>query len=378
MSETDACKQIRAANDRNYGIDLFRILLAFMVISLHFNAGATGKVLKNATVAPWKWMAGGVTTLCYPAVNCYVLISGFFLYKQKANLRKQARNLSRLWLTILFFSITGYLGVTVIFGKGFSCIELLKRCFPLSRGKWWFFTVYFAMVLLAPFFNAMIDAFDKTYHRMLILLLIIMCSIIPMFRNWEGQLGSNYGYSLLWFFVLYVTGAYISKYVYDSMIDSERKKVSSAGIILFFISSLLIFCADSILGRLGIALSLAPYNSLFTYVQAISLLLYFMNIKGNKRLVKFISSMSALSLASYMFHCQEDIESVLWSNLKPWEYANSSKILIVFLITIIVLYTVSVLIEFFRSKVVKATGLENAVADLADCIFVNVAKRLGR
>lgn len=59
MSETDACKQIRAANDRNYGIDLFRILLAFMVISLHFNAGATGKVLKNATVAPWKWMAGG-------------------------------------------------------------------------------------------------------------------------------------------------------------------------------------------------------------------------------------------------------------------------------------------------------------------------------
>lgn len=49
----------RIVNERNHGIDLFRVLLALMVLSLHFNAGGTGKVLNNATEVPWKWIAGG-------------------------------------------------------------------------------------------------------------------------------------------------------------------------------------------------------------------------------------------------------------------------------------------------------------------------------
>lgn len=123
--------------------------------------------------------------------------------------------------------------MVTIFGKDFSWIELLRRFFPVSRGVWWFFTVYFALAILSPFMNAMIDALDKAYHRMLILLLLIMCSIIPMFTNWEGQLGSNYGYSLLWFFVLYVTGAYISRYISGLIKNSNRRKVSLAEVIVF-------------------------------------------------------------------------------------------------------------------------------------------------
>lgn len=369
----------RIVNERNHGIDLFRVLLALMVLSLHFNAGGIGKVLNNATEVPWKWIAGGVTALCYPAVNCYVLISGFFMYKQKASLRKQMRSLSKLWLAILFYSLIGYIVVVTIFGKDFSWIELLRRFFPVSRGVWWFFTVYFALAILSPFMNAMIDALDKAYHRMLILLLLIMCSIIPMFTNWEGQLGSNYGYSLLWFFVLYVTGAYISRYISGLIKNSNRRKVSLAEVIVFFICSSIVFCSGPILRKLGIALSpLAPYNSLITYVQSISLLLFFMNVKVNEKFAKIIADISGLSLASYMFHCQEDINSVLWSNLKPWEYANSSMIIIVFLVTVVALYTVSILIEFVRNMVVGMTGLDEIVGGLTDCILTRVIKALNR
>lgn len=379
MSNVSTQDRPQMANERNHGIDLFRVLLALMVISIHFNAGGTGKVLMNASVVPWKWIAGGVTTLCYPAVNCYVLISGFFMYKQKASLRKQIRSLSKLWLAIVFYSVIGYIGVVAIFGKDFSCIELLKRFFPVSRGTWWFFTVYFALALLSPFMNAMIDALDKTYHKMLILILLIMCSIIPMFMNWEGQLGSNYGYSLLWFFVLYVTGAYISRYIDGLIKDSNRRKVSLMGGVAFFISSLIVFCSGPVLRRLGISLSpFAPYNSPFTYVQAISLLLFFMNVKVNKRFTKIIVSTSGLSLASYMFHCQEDISSVLWSNLEPWKYANSPMIIIVFLITIMAIYIVSILTEFIRNKIVGMARLDEIVESLADCIVRRVVKALNR
>lgn len=139
------------------------------------------------------------------------------------------------------------------------------------------------------------------------------------------------------------------------------------------------FCSGPILRKLGIALSpLAPYNSLITYVQSISLLLFFMNVKVNEKFAKIIADISGLSLASYMFHCQEDINSVLWSNLKPWEYANSSMIIIVFLVTVVALYTVSILIEFVRNMVVGMTGLDEIVGGLTDCILTRVIKALNR
>lgn len=374
MNENNLQSQIKLDNERNYGIDLFRILLAFMVLSLHFNAGGTGKVLMNATIFPWKWIIKMVTTLCYPAVNCYVLISGYFMYKQKAGLKKQIRNLSRLWLTLLFFSVMGYLCVTIVFGKEIRFMEIVKRFFPVSRGKWWFFTVYFAMALLSPFINSMLDTLDRTYHRILILLLLVMCSVIPMFNNWEGHLGSNYGYSLLWFFVLYVTGAYLANNVVLN--ESGHNRISYLGGLGYIVVSAMVFCLGPLLAKLGISLYLAPYNSLLIYMQAITLFLFFINIKVKKKFKKVIASISALSLASYMLHCQEDIESVLWSNLKPWEYANCPTIILVFMTTVITLFVASIIAEFVRNKITKLIRLDIKIMDLADNIYIKIIKAL--
>lgn len=43
---------------RNYGIDLLKIVLAFLVITIHINAPGTGKVLMN-THKPWSVLWGG-------------------------------------------------------------------------------------------------------------------------------------------------------------------------------------------------------------------------------------------------------------------------------------------------------------------------------
>lgn len=40
--------------ERNYGIDLLRVLLAIMVIVIHINANGTGQVLQYATESPWR------------------------------------------------------------------------------------------------------------------------------------------------------------------------------------------------------------------------------------------------------------------------------------------------------------------------------------
>lgn len=57
----------------------------------------------------------------------------------------------------------------------------------------------------------MLDSINVGEHRMLFVITLLMLSILPMFVNWEGQLDSNYGYSLIWFIALYVTGRYLQR-----------------------------------------------------------------------------------------------------------------------------------------------------------------------
>ena len=142
---------------RNYGIDLLRIILAMMVITIHINANGTGQVLLYSVESPWKWIVSIVTMLCYPAVNTYVLITGYYSFKTDKEINKVIRSLLTLWLSALFFSLFGYIFCIIAFNQQFELIELVKRFFPIVRGSWWFYTVYFALILLSPFLNKMIE-----------------------------------------------------------------------------------------------------------------------------------------------------------------------------------------------------------------------------
>lgn len=88
---------------RNIGLDILRILLALMVIAIHFNAPATGHVALAVT-GKMKLLVLPMVAFCYPAVNTYVLISGFFSYKNKRSYDKILNSLIRLWLCLEYVS----------------------------------------------------------------------------------------------------------------------------------------------------------------------------------------------------------------------------------------------------------------------------------
>ena len=177
--------------ERNFGIDLLKILLELMVITIHINANGTGQVLSHSTIQPWKSVVTLVTFLCYPAVNTYILITGYYSYETKKELNGIVKSLSLLWLSAVFFSFLDY-AISIAFGNTFYIIDLIKRFFPITSGVWWFSTVYFALMLLSAFINRMLDSINIIEHRMLRFILLLVLSILPTFVNWEGQLGSNY------------------------------------------------------------------------------------------------------------------------------------------------------------------------------------------
>ena len=342
--------------ERNYGIDLLKIFLALMVIIIHINANGTGQVLSHSTIQPWKSVVTLVTFLCYPAVNTYILITGYYSYETKKELNEIVKSLSLLWLSAVFFSFLGY-AISIAFGNTFYIIDLIKRFFPITRGVWWFYTVYFALMLLSPFINKMLDSINIIEHRMLLFVLLLVLSILPTFVNWEGQLGSNYGYSLIWFIALYITGAYLQRI---NCLDTKSIKKCFVSMGVFLGATISLYMIPKVLSILGISVTFAMYNSILVYIQSIALFISFGNIKLSNGMNKVVGSISGLALASYLLHCQEDIEKVLWIGLTPATYANSAKIIYISILICVSVFIIGALLELLRKDIYKFLKIDKS------------------
>ena len=192
-------------------------------------------------------------------------------------------------------------------------------------------------------------------HRMLLLILLIILSILPMFVNWEGQIGSNYGYSLVWFIALYITGAFLQR---KRVLNNRNPKKVLLYLMLFGVSTIALYVIPKIVGFVGISLNLAMYNSVVVYTQAICLFMAFGNLSPAKCFEKTIGCISGLALASYLLHCQEDIEKHLWVNANPAAYANSGKIILVAAVICITVFITGSILEYMRKKVCKLMKID--------------------
>lgn len=84
---------------RNYGLDLLKILSMVMVVLLH----ATSYGIKNVSCIPLspKWFTiATIRSISGVAVNCFVLINGYFMCQKKKNI--EMRLLYFLFYSLLF------------------------------------------------------------------------------------------------------------------------------------------------------------------------------------------------------------------------------------------------------------------------------------
>lgn len=340
-------------NERDCGVDLLKIILALMVVGIHFNARTTGGVAVAVSERPFTYLVSIMLAICYPAVNTYVLISGYYSYKYKKCYVDILYSLVKLWLCLVSYSLVGYVVITIVNDGNLSFLNLLQRFFPLSRGVWWFMTNYFVMMLLSPMINTVLDSHSLRSNLHILLVAIIICSIVPFFLKWEDMIGVHYGYSIVWFVVLYYTGA---------MLRFLQPSYSRAVFFLIFLLFTAFFIVinwicSSLPFMKGYHVSM--YNSLVVYFQAIFLFLAFvgMQIKYSK-IRSTIVFFSSLSLAVYIFHCQEDIENYIWKTLQPSNYANNWFVCPLFVLTVLGIYLISISIEFLRKRIGEFMNVE--------------------
>lgn len=245
--------------------------------------------MKTGGGTSW-YIAQIMRPFCAIAVNVFVLISGYWGIKLKWE------KLFSLNSMVTFYSLI-FLAVSLILGvHSFSLRKDWMQFIPVLTKQYWFITVYFALCILSPFLNLLVEHLEKHVFQKLLLAcfgLFIIWPSCAFILNFPA-VTEDAGYGIVNFMFLYLLGRYLRLYF---ALQIRRiwyligYVVSMSFCALFHIlySYLLGFSYDSLLS----------YNTIFVFMGAVFLFLYFcqINIKSN-----IINTLAIGCLAVYVLH----------------------------------------------------------------------------
>ena len=193
---------------RNSSLELLRILCMFFIVFHHFMLNCAFPKYQVDALNGSDAALG--TALVFNgffciAVNCFILITGFF------GLKFKVRGFFKLFFVCAFYSLLGYLIHLYLDGAHLGRSILDYSLFALSHSKWWFINCYMVLFFTAPLLNAGINQLTKKEYLRVILLLTI---INVYFGFYGGMAGFNqYGYCAAQFVYIYVIGGYLRRFV---------------------------------------------------------------------------------------------------------------------------------------------------------------------
>lgn len=283
----------KSITERNYGIDLLRIVSMIMISLVHVLGFS--EILRLSTPLSIHYeIAWFLEIASYCCVNTYALISGYVGYGRK----QKYSNIIYLYFQVLFYTLS-IIAVSTVYNDNITLENYISAVFPLAYdGEYWYFSAYFCLFFFMPFLNSIMDIFSKVKIKKMIIIMFIIFSILPTLFI-SDYANTQKGYSFLWLAVMYVIGAYIKKYkVSFTKNNIKNLFVYFVLVVVTWLSKLVIELFTS--GRLGNCL--IEYTSPTIVVCSIFLLLFFKNLKCGKYLTKFIKFFAPLTFGVYLFH----------------------------------------------------------------------------
>lgn len=343
---------------RYYGLDALRILaMAFVVIVHSISHGGVSPIVDRNT---FNWYAVYfIQYACLAAVNCFVLLSSYFLVASRFNVRKAISfSMHVLFYSLIIMLITCTAGIVQP-----TANVIIKSIAPMSTGCYWFPTSYLGLLLLSPFLNAGIKAMTKRQMQFCICCLLTIFSIVPGFALINSVWQIRTGHCLQWFIVIYFIGAYIRLYVYDIKGSVRIPLPKGMFFFLFYLACPLfdVFLRSIVPDAVWQVFHNRTFsydllygdNSIIITLSAIALFMFFltMDIK-NRFLIKFIEKVAPFVFGVYLIHEWPFLRDYLWTDIfSPKSYANSILLFPYILYVVTAIFTAGLAMEYVRSRI---------------------------
>lgn len=353
MGTADTKPVIKTERTRNANFELLRIVCMFMIVLGH-SMSHTG-LAETVQVFSFNWFLVQILqSLIVVEVNCYVLISGYFLCESIF----KPKRVFNLWITAIFWSVLlTVISLIVRIGQiGFT--DLLKACLTVTSRRYWFVTSYILMYLFVPFLNNAIRTMDQRKHASFLIMYFSVFIVLQNFAVWD-EFTLTSAHSPLFFIFLYMTAAYIRKY-------PPKKR---AWLLYYFCSIIAI-----VIWKIGITAITYPrfgmpvgetlfsgFRSIPGYLASIFLFLAFKDLTiKNTNISKSVLRIAPMTFGVYLIHDHTYIRDFLWGILFPMaEWKNSAAVIPGAFVAVSIIFIVCILLEYIRKKIVAILRLDN-------------------
>jgi len=296
-------KTLNSRSKRDSNIELLRIVAMIGVIILHFiNADIGGGIVFTANDNA-KYAALSVArTMFIPAVDIFLMISGYFMCSKSAVVVDKA---FKLILQVIVTNELIYVLRMIIGNDSFSIKHLMANFIPMN----YYVIMYVALYLLSPYINKLFSLLDDKKFSVMVILLCCLFSLWPTLVNisehimnshYEGLStisikGDQSGYNFVNFFLCYSLGVFARR---------MKSKQNNKLLVLGFVFSFVFLLAWYLIGtKLGKELSVYSYSNPLVLIMAWSVLLLVTELKiGNNKVINYIAKMSFTVFLSHMFY----------------------------------------------------------------------------
>lgn len=264
---------------RNSSFELLRIILILMILVEHANMWFIGSGYHSEPEHLAKCM---VESVCIGGVNAFVLISGWF------GMRGDLKKIGDLMFMLLFCTVPLLLVALWLKWIPLSALASADGVYEYVFGGagYWFVVDYIGLLIISPVLNYGIERLDKRQFRRILLAgyaLILLYDFVLR----EPVLGSEGGYSVLWFGFLYLLARYMRSYGMGRIMRFRWPIL----IMAVALQSLLFFG-----GFIGLR-----YTNPLILLEAVCLIFIFRNWNFHS---KAINTVAAGVLMAYLLHMQ--------------------------------------------------------------------------
>lgn len=263
--------------ERKSNFELLRIICMLMII-----AGHVIMVKEFESTGYNNLFRCGVRPFFMVAVNCFVIISGWFGINFTWKKVLKLNNITTLYSIVI--------AAVFLFMGGSKTIDIqstINVLFPVFTKQYWFITIYVVLMLISPFLNLLIESLTTpVYKRMLWIctVLFVFLPTVAAVLNFR-TITLDAGYGLTNFVFLYLLGRFMRLH--------HPPKRKARVYAFFFIVSMLICGVFQMTFSyiMGFEFTtLMSYDTFFVFFGALMLFCSFSRLDFQNKTINYIAS----------------------------------------------------------------------------------------
>ena len=327
---------------RDSNLELYRIIIMILIVAHHYVVNSGLKDIMEQAPTSIKsiylyifGMWGKI------GINCFILITGYFMCQSKITLRKFTKLLFWIYFyRIVFFFIfcaTGY--------RDFTILVFLKKLLPIIKIADGFTSCFLVFFLTIPFLNILIKNMNKRQHLLLLALSLFIYTFwaqIPYF-----YVRMNY---VIWFDILYLISSYIRIYGDLEHISYKQWGLLTLCSIIISVLSVLLFLYT---GRESMVyFFVSDSNAVLAVIVSVCAFMFFKNLP--LRYNKWINRIGASTFGVLLIHANDIVmQQWLWKDTLDNVGHYADNIYLHSIVSVLSIFIICTIIDQLRMKFIE-------------------------